>query len=233
MFSFYVNVKMWVDSTAVFIPECAFLRGYVKKTRLKMFTEYYQSGVIITTIIVFYAIDFSLLAHYDKKRQVKGSGRNWSYTMMVIIAASFMIVQPILLPGLGLHIDGWLGGGIQMTGLVLLLSGLTIHGWARIHLQQFYTERIELQPDHYVVVKGPYAYIRHPVFTSFFISVSGLFLVNPSLPMLLMAIYTFWDFSQAAKREEMLLRQNVAGYAEYMARTSRFFPRISVLSCNE
>jgi protein-S-isoprenylcysteine O-methyltransferase Ste14 len=54
--------------------------------------------------------------------------------------------------------------------------------------------------------------------------VIGLFLVNPALTTLAMLIYTFWDFTRAARQEEELLSKSLPDYAAYMARTARFLP---------
>jgi len=139
-----------------------------------------------------------------------------------------MILQPIILPFLSLHLNFSWGIWVQVAGVTLTAGGLVLHTWSRLHLQHFYAERVERQPGHCVVNTGPYAYVRHPVFTSFFMLIVGLFLINPSLPTVLMVIYTFWDFSRAARQEEQLLSQDVPGYAEYMADTPPFFPRFGV-----
>lgn len=191
-----------------------------------MLTGIYQSIVLLAVIIVFYLMDSVLISHYDKQRQAEGSGRSLSFTIMVLCMAAFMVTQPIWLPWLGIHVEAGWGTLVQIVGLLFLLCAFLLHAWARIHLQQFYAERVELQPDHMIVQSGPYSYIRHPVFTSFFLFVIGLLLFNPSLPTLLVAAYTFWDFPRAATQEEKLLRAKIPGYGEYMARTSRFFPNV-------
>jgi protein-S-isoprenylcysteine O-methyltransferase Ste14 len=190
-----------------------------------MYTGFYQSGVILATLIAFYVADFVLIARYDRQRRAEGSGRSWDYTVLMIGATMFVIVQPILLPWLGVCTDAWWGALVQAVGVALLALGLGLHWWARSHLRQFYAERVEIQPEHSLVDSGPYAYVRHPLITSFFMFAVGLVLVNPSLPTLLVAAFIIWDFSRAAKQEDALLSQDLPGYADYMARTSRFFPR--------
>ncbi len=101
--------------------------------------------------------------------------------------------------------------------------------WARVHLRQFYAERVELQPGHQLVCSGPYARVRHPLFLSYFMLAFGVLLVNPALPTLAIVIYALWDFTRAARQEEQLLAANLPGYAEYMARTGRFLPRLGPL----
>ncbi len=191
-----------------------------------MFSGIYRSAVILTAIVTFYITDFLLISRYDKARRAEGSGRSWDYTIMALVVVVVLVVQPVLLPGLGVQIDAWWGVLAQVTGILMLAGALGLQIWSRFHLRQFYAERVELQPDHYVVDTGPYAHVLHPLFTSFFLFVSGLFVVNPALPTLLVAAYAFWDFSRAARQEEELLSESLAGYAEYRARTPRFLPRL-------
>lgn len=191
-----------------------------------MLTGLYQSAAILGVAVAFYITDAAFIARYDKRRQE--TGRSWTYTLVMLAAAALLIAQPTLLPWLGLQVDTFWGLAIQIAGGLLVLGGLGLHGWSRAHLRQFYAEDAKLEPDHYVVDTGPYAYVRHPMFTSYFLLAIGLVLVNPAVPAVLMAVYAFWDFSQAAKRDEALLRDEVPGYADYMSRTTRrFMPRVS------
>ena len=190
-----------------------------------MFISIYKSTATLIVVITFYIIDFLLIARYDKQRQAKGSGRSWGYTMIAIIVVIFIIVQPIALPQLGVHTEAWWGALAQAVGIILTISALIVQTWSRVHLQQFYAERVEVQPEHFVVKSGPYAYVRHPFFTSLFMFAIGLLLVNPALPTLLITIYVFWDFSRAARQEEALLSKNLADYVDYMACVPRFLPR--------
>jgi protein-S-isoprenylcysteine O-methyltransferase Ste14 len=111
--------------------------------------------------------------------------------------------------------------------VLTILSALALHAWSRAHLQHFYAERVEVQPEHKVIDTGPYRLMRHPVITSFFGIATGLFLINPALTTLGALLYTVWDFSRAAKQEEDLLTNTLPGYAEYAHRTPRFLPRPS------
>ena len=185
----------------------------------------YQSATILAVVIVFYMVDFWLIRRYDPLR-AQGSSRSWSYTIMVMVAAVFVIAQPIAWPWLGLYTSAWWGLLVQAVGLTLNLGALALHWWARVHLGQFYGEREEVQPGQYLVESGPYAHVRHPIYTSYFTLASGLLLINPALPTLLVAIYAFLDFLQATRREEKLLIENLPGYPGYMDRIPRFLLRV-------
>lgn len=190
-----------------------------------MLTGIYQSGAILAAVVVFYAVDSWLIRRYDSLRAA-GSSRSWSYTLMVVIPVVLIIVQPTAWPGLGVYTDAWWGLLMQAVGLALLLGGLTLHWWARLHLGQFYGEREEVQPGQYLVQSGPYAYVRHPLYTSYFALALGLVLINPALSTLLAVAYAVVDFYLATRREEKLLIENLPGYADYIACTPRFLPRL-------
>lgn len=190
-----------------------------------MLTGAYQSILLLAIFATFYVMDFWLIHRYDPLR-AQGSSRAWDYTIIITLVVAFIIAQPLVLPGLGIRTNAWWGLLAQGIGVLLLIGALVVHGWARLHLRQFFGEREEYQPGQYLITSGPYAYVRHPIYTSFFMFAVGLVLVNPALPTLLTAIYGFIDFSQAARREEKLLSEKLPGYADYMTRTPPFLPHL-------
>jgi len=185
-----------------------------------------QSVATLLTIILFYAMDFTLIRRYDRKRQASGSGRSWDFTFFIFAMVAVLVLQPILFPIISFHTTQTWGLLLQALGAVLILTSLALHIWSRSHLQHFYAERVEVQPEHKVINSGPYSLMRHPVITSFFGISTGLFLINPALTTLAALLYTIWDFGRAARQEEDLLTQTLPGYADYARRTPRFLPRV-------
>ncbi len=192
-----------------------------------MFLGLLQSIATLTTIILFYAMDFALIHRYDKKRQASGSGRAWDFTFLIFVMVAALTLQPVFLPVISFRTTELWGLIVQLIGIFMVLVALSLHIWSREHLQQFYAERVEIQPEHKVIDTGPYQLMRHPVITSFFGIATGLFLINPALTTLAALLYTIWDFGHAARQEEDLLTKNLPGYAEYARRTPRFLPRLA------
>jgi len=157
-----------------------------------------QSIATLLTIILFYSMDFALIRRYDKKRQASGSGRSWDFTSFIFVMVAVLVLQPILLPILSFRTTAMWGLVIQSIGACTILIALALHIWSRAHLQHFYAERVEVQPEHKVIDTGPYKLMRHPVITSFFGIATGLFLINPAVPTLAALLYTIWDFNRAA-----------------------------------
>jgi protein-S-isoprenylcysteine O-methyltransferase Ste14 len=191
-----------------------------------MLTGIPQAAATFTTILVFYAMDFTLIRRYDKQRQSSGSGRAWDFTLFIFIMVVILVLQPIVLPALGLHTTHSVGLLMQLAGIVLILASLALHIWSRVHLGHYYAERVEVQPGHKVIDSGPYAMMRHPVITSFLGIATGLFLINPALTTLAALMYAIWDFTRAASQEEILLSKTLSGYADYARQTPRFLPRL-------
>lgn len=185
-----------------------------------------QSIATLLTVLLFYVLDFSLIRRFDKKRQASGSGRAWDFTFFIFSMIAVLVLQPLLLPQISFHIDQSWGALIQAVGAGIIFVSMALHVWSRVHLQHFYAERVEVQPEHKVIDTGPYALMRHPVITSFFGIAAGLFLINPSPLTLAALIYTIWDFSRAARQEEILLSTSLPGYADYARQTPRFLPRV-------
>ena len=185
-----------------------------------------QSFATLLTILLFYLLDFSLIRRFDKKRQASGSGRAWDFTFFIFTLVAVLVLQPLLLPAISFRTTQVWGFFIQAMGIFIIFSSFALHFWSRVHLQHFYAERVEVQPQHHVIRSGPYALMRHPVITSFFGIATGLFLINPALTTLFILFYTIWDFVRAARQEEDLLSKTLPGYAEYAHQTPRFLPRV-------
>jgi protein-S-isoprenylcysteine O-methyltransferase Ste14 len=188
-------------------------------------TGIHQSLALLIVVVVFYGVDSWLIRRYDRLRS-GGSSRSWSYTVMAWVAAAVLIAQPVALPPLGLSLPAPWGLGLQALGIALIGAGLLLHWWARVTLRQYYGEREEVQPGQRLVCEGPYVYLRHPIYVSYFALAVGLVLMAPALTTAAAAVYAFADFLRAADREEKLLVERLPGYRDYMRRVGRFFPRL-------
>jgi protein-S-isoprenylcysteine O-methyltransferase Ste14 len=76
-----------------------------------------------------------------------------------------------------------------------------------------------------LVTSGIYRYIRHPLYGSLFLFAWGVFLKNPWLPALFLAVGASIFLYMTAKFEEKLtLHKFGEAYAEYMQRTKMIIP---------
>ncbi|MCL5998121.1 MAG: hypothetical protein M1546_19025 [Chloroflexi bacterium] len=78
-----------------------------------------------------------------------------------------------------------------------------------------------------LVAHGVYACVRHPIYDGMLLIFPGLFLLSPSVAMLVAcALGVAWAVLQA-RLEEIDLLQRMPAYYAYMARVPRFIPRLS------
>src|SRR5215510_7660465 len=110
-----------------------------------------QAAATLLTILVFYAMDFTLIRRYDKQRQASGSGRAWDFTFFIFLMVAILVLQPIFFPILSLRTTQIWGLLIQLIGILMIVLALGLHIWSRTHLQHYYAERVEVQPEHKVI----------------------------------------------------------------------------------
>lgn len=182
--------------------------------------------ILAAIVAAFFAMDFFFMFRYDRERKEEGKGWAWDYTLFTIAIGLTVLLQPILFPKIGWGTSALWGLVMQALGGLSVLLSFILHIWARQHLRHFYVERVEVQDGHQVVDTGPYSLMRHPIITSFFLLAGGIFFINPAVTTLLAFAYVLADFNKAARQEEVLLGSTVSGYADYMTRVPRFFPRL-------
>ncbi len=193
-----------------------------------MINGLHQSSIILGIITIAFIMDFVLMDRYKKQRQAGGARRAWSwdYTLILFFISLILVLQPVFLPGISFYTTQTWGLSAQVLGLSLITCAIALHIWARLHLRNFYAERVELQAGHKVVDTGPYGLVRHPIIVSFFGIAIGLSLFDPSVTTFLLLVYTFWDFLHAARQEDELLSKSLPGYGEYSQCTPRYLPRL-------
>jgi protein-S-isoprenylcysteine O-methyltransferase Ste14 len=116
---------------------------------------------------------------------------------------------------------------IAIAGFVIMLAGLGIGLWARRHLGEYWSDKVMLQASHKLIRSGPYAYMRHPIYSGVLLGMAGTALIlgewRGVLSFLLMSI----NYTIKAKREEHILRtQFGAEFEEHKNHAGFLLPRL-------
>jgi len=78
-----------------------------------------------------------------------------------------------------------------------------------------------------LVLTGPFAYVRHPIYALSSLLMIATVMVMPSPLMIILALLHLTCLQWEARREEQhLLATNGEEYAAYCAKVGRFFPRL-------
>jgi protein-S-isoprenylcysteine O-methyltransferase Ste14 len=117
--------------------------------------------------------------------------------------------------------------GIRAAALAMMVTGLGVSIWARRHIGQFWSSRVALKEGHKLIQSGPYARVRHPIYSGIFLAMMGTALFVGEWRALLGAAVFFAGHWLKARREESLLAgQFGAAYEEYRKRTGSLVPRL-------
>ena len=138
------------------------------------------------------------------------------------VATAFDVHQFQLLPALPGHVS-------LLIGLVLFVLGMALIMWAMLE-NTFAVSVVEVQADRQqtLIDTGPYAYIRHPMYSGIILAFMGLGLVCESTALALAGVpMVMLGFLPRILIEEATLRDGLAGYLEYLARVRwRLIPGI-------
>lgn len=116
---------------------------------------------------------------------------------------------------------------IRWSGLVLGSMSIGLLGWTHRTLGRQYAAKLEIQQEHKLIKSGPYARVRHPMYTIFSLFSLTVALISSNWLMLIFAILIALPFHWISKTEEqMLIDQFGDEYINYMSRTGRFLPQI-------
>jgi protein-S-isoprenylcysteine O-methyltransferase Ste14 len=107
---------------------------------------------------------------------------------------------------------------IEIAGIVLGVWALFVMGWHNLNVTPL------VRKDARLVTRGPYAFIRHPMYSSLLFTVWPLIIDQFSLLRLTVALILTVDLLTKLVYEERLLKKHFAGYDDYMKKTQRLIP---------
>jgi protein-S-isoprenylcysteine O-methyltransferase Ste14 len=106
----------------------------------------------------------------------------------------------------------------EIAGIVLGVWALLVMGWHNLNITPL------VKQDARLVTRGPYAFIRHPMYSALLFTVWPLIIDQFSLFRLTAALILTVDLLTKLFYEENLLKQHFAGYNSYMKKTKRLIP---------
>lgn len=112
---------------------------------------------------------------------------------------------------------------LKVFALGLTLTGFSLAAYVLYWLGRSFSIMAEARR---LVTAGPYAIVRHPLYTVEEIAVIGILLLNFSLPAVLLVALQWAIQMRRMHHEERVLGLAFPEYAGYAARTPKFIPRL-------
>ena len=168
------------------------------------------------------------------KQDVRGGGwqRFWVFWVLRLAAAAIIIFaavrlgrradypaavffsHPLFTPTL---ILGW-------TGALLTAIGISFAIWARVNLGRNWSSRPTMKEQHELVTTGPYAYVRHPIYTGIMLAALGTAIMSSIFGILMLIFISIFFALRINKEEKIMLELFPNRYPEYQKHTKRLLP---------
>jgi protein-S-isoprenylcysteine O-methyltransferase Ste14 len=165
-----------------------------------------------------------------------GIGREWLYRVLAIAGFAFLLGGFLQERDGHMQFGPWPGPLGQAfwyppIPVAWVLVGVTFLGfifawWARIHLGRLWSGSITRKEGHHVVDSGPYAIVRHPIYTGILLSgiASAIVMATPHAYIgAALLIVAYW---MKARLEENWLREELGpqDYDAYRRRVPMLVP---------
>lgn len=132
---------------------------------------------------------------------------------------------------IGRHLDYVLGPlagqanpAAAWLGIVVCLSGFALALWARVYLGRNWGTPMTLRVGHELVTGGPYAYVRHPIYSGILIAMLGSTLAGGVAWLVGAVVFGAYFLVSARAEEKLMLAQFPIEYPAYMRRTKMLVP---------
>ena len=106
----------------------------------------------------------------NKRTETLLEGASYRIPLAIGVFLTVFWWKPLFLRIPALGTPSPLAAGI---GLVFTVAGLCFAVWARMHLGKYWSGRITLKENHRVIQTGPYAWVRHPIYSGLILALFG------------------------------------------------------------
>lgn len=141
--------------------------------------------------------------------------------MLLVAAVALLWFEGNRLRSFAFPAPPWL----RWAGVGLGITSVGLFAWTHAALGRFWSSTLQLRAGHQLITAGPYARIRHPMYSAILGWLMSLGLVAANgAGLVLAALGTAIVLIKTQREEKMMLEQFGDEYREYMKRTGRLVP---------
>ena len=121
---------------------------------------------------------------------------------------------------------GWdVSEAVMWVMVALIVAGFAFAWWARLHLGTLWSGTITRKQDHRIVETGPYALVRHPIYTGLLLSGFATAVARGRWEALIGAfLFALGCWIKARQEERFLSEELGPEYAAYRQRVPMLVP---------
>jgi len=148
----------------------------------------------------------------------------------IVRALTFLIVIVVLsttrIPLRWLYFQLWPPGlWFFWVGAVVMVGGILFAIWAREHLGRNWSRSVTIKQDHELIATGPYAVVRHPIYTGILAGFLGTAIALSEVRGFVAFALVFIILWRKLRMEEQWMRAQFGEtYATYAYRTAALVP---------
>lgn len=173
-----------------------------------------------------YIVYWSAMSKDVKATELQEPSASRLERLAVMLSAIVLLWFPIRLSLL----DGrWLPSGIWCfwAGAVITACGLSFSVCARRHLGSNWSQSVTLKQGHELITSGPYALVRHPIYTGLILAFLGTAIDQGQWRGLLAVALVFYTLWRKLRMEEQWMRVQFGdSYKTYSRRVAALVPHI-------
>src|ERR1041385_970484 len=114
---------------------------------------------------------------------------------------------------------------ILVLSSILCVCGLVLCLWARAILGRNWSGTVTLKENHELIVRGPYRFVRHPIYTCLLAMMIATAIAQGHLAGILALVLVFISFwIKLLQEEAVMLKQFGKQYVDYQKRVKRIVP---------
>jgi protein-S-isoprenylcysteine O-methyltransferase Ste14 len=151
------------------------------------------------------------------------TAKNLTYRILTLVGIVLLFWEELPYP-LGVHVfpRTWATEG---AGDIVCMAGLFIAVWARRTLATNWSSDVVLKQGHELVTRGPYRFVRHPIYTSILMMAAGTALFTSRVAGWIGLVILGVAFAIKIRYEEVLMTRNFPDqYPEYRRRVKALVP---------
>jgi protein-S-isoprenylcysteine O-methyltransferase Ste14 len=116
---------------------------------------------------------------------------------------------------------------IELAGLAVTAAGCLFAAGARLMLGENWSGRPTVRAGHKLIVEGPYALVRHPIYTGFVVALAGTTLACGQWRSVIgFAIVLVGLLIKMRQEERMMMQTFPQDYPEYRRRVKALIPGV-------
>jgi protein-S-isoprenylcysteine O-methyltransferase Ste14 len=172
-----------------------------------------------------------LVAALQSKKTARREALSSRLLHTAVMAAAFVLVFPSLASSIRLPMGPLArrfapeGPAAGWAGVALAFAGCAFAIWARLLLGRNWSAGVTVKQNHELIRKGPYAMVRHPIYSGFLLGLLGAALAVGEWRGLAGLALAFVGWGMKLRQEEAFMAAQFGGaYAAYRRQVKALIP---------